>query len=200
MYKVLLTHIRNTYPEITDEDFNMIIKTTTYKEYRKKTNIWKEGDFVKDIGFVIKGCFRYFNTNKEGEERNTHFAVEDWWIGDLNSIMNDEPALQSIEVLEDARVLNIRKSDFKYLIENCVRFRRFTQKKRDRAYAATVKRLANINEHAEVRYETLLKKYPDALNRIPLYHIASYLGIKPESLSRLRKTMAQTKKSHKAIH
>lgn len=199
MYQTLLNHIKNTYPEITDEDFNMIIKTTSYKEYCKKTTIWSEGDYLKDIAFVIKGCFRYFNTNKEGEERNTHFAVEDWWIGDLNSIMDDQPALQSIEVLEDSKVLSIKKSDYKNLIENCVGFRRFTQKKRDRAYAATVKRLADMNERAEIRYENLIKKYPDALNRIPLYHIASYLGIEPESLSRLRKSMAQSKKSHKFL-
>lgn len=199
MYQTLLTHIRNTYPEITEEDFNMIIKTTSYKEYCKKTIVWREGDFTKEIGFVIKGCFRYFNINKDGEERNTHFAVEDWWIGDLNSIMDDQPALQSIEVLEDSKVLSIKKSDFNYLIENCVGFRRFTHRKRNRAYAATVKRLADVNERAEVRYENLIKKYPDALNRIPLYHIASYLGIKPESLSRLRKSIAQSKKSQKII-
>ena len=194
MYKTLLIHIKETYSEITDEDFNMIIKTTFYTEYCKKTIVWREGDYPKDIGFVIKGCFRYFNTNKDGEERNTHFAVEDWWIGDLNSILHDQPALQSIEALEDSIVLSIKKPDYKNLIENCAGFRRFTYKKRDRAYAATVKRLADINEPAEVRYENLIKKYPDALNRIPLYHIASYLGIKPESLSRLRKSMARSKK------
>lgn len=194
MYQILLDHIKETCPEISDDDFNCIIKTTSYKEYSKKTMLWREDDHLILAGFVTKGCFRVFNTNKIGVERNTHFAMEGWWIGDLNSILYDQPALQSVEALEDSGVLTIKKADFKDLIENCKGFRRFTYKKRDRSYAAAVKRLANVNEPAEVRYENLIKKYPGALNRIPLYHIASYLGIKPESLSRLRKSMSRSKK------
>ncbi len=155
--------------------------------------LWREGDYLREVGFVIKGCFRIFNTNMLGTERNTHFAMKNWWIGDLTSIMYDQPALQSIEALEDSVVLSIKKQEYKDLIEHCEGFRKFTFKKRDRAYAATVKRLADINEPANVRYENLIKKYPGALNRIPLYHIASYLGIKPESLSRLRKNMSRLK-------
>ena len=197
MYNILLNHIKETYSEITDDDFNTIIKSTTLKKYAKKTIVWKEGDYVSEACFVVKGCFRYFNTNENGYERNTHFAMDNWWFGDVNSILNDKPAKQSSQALEDSTVLCFIKEDYKNLIENCVGFRRFTRMKRDRSYEATVKRLADINRPAEVRYENLIKKYPDALMRIPLYHIASYLGITPESLSRLRKIISSSVKTKK---
>lgn len=193
---VLLNHIKATYPEISDHDFNMIIRSTSLKEIPKKTILWKEGCLVKEADFVIKGCFRFFQSNKEGEEQNTLFAIEDYWIGDINSLLYDQPTLQSIQALEDSKVLSFEKNEFKNLMENCEGFRKFTLQKRARAYEETVKRLVSINESAEVRYENLVKKFPELENRIPLYHVASYLGITPESLSRLRKTMSSKKSLH----
>lgn len=188
MFKILLNHIRSSYPDLSEGDFNMIMRVASMKEYQKKQIIWKEGDYVNEVDFVLKGCFRYYHTNQLGHERNTHFAVEEWWIGDFISLLHDKPTLQNIQALEDANVICFEKRDFKDLMEKCLGFRNFTHLKRDRAYEAAVQRLAMTNEPAEVRYDNLLKKYPDALNRIPLYHIASYLGITPESLSRLRKS------------
>ncbi len=174
---VLLNHIKATYPEISDHDFNMIIRSTSLKEIPKKTILWKEGCLVKEADFVIKGCFRFFQSNKEGEEQNTLFAIEDYWIGDINSLLYDQPTLQSIQALEDSKVLSFEKNEFKNLMENCEGFRKFTLQKRARAYEETVKRLVSINESAEVRYENLVKKFPELENRIPLYHVASYLGL-----------------------
>ena len=168
----------------------MIFKTITVEEIPKKTILWKIGDHVKKTRFVVKGCFRYFNINENGHECTTHFAMEDYWIGDFNSIINDEPARQNIQSLEDAMVICIDRNDFKRLMEECLSFSKFTYIKRSRAYDASIQRVAELNESAEVRYQHLIKKHPEALLRIPLYHIASYLGITPESLSRLRKKMA----------
>ena len=192
MYNILLNHIKETYPEISDDDFTMIIKRTSIKSYPKKTILWREGDYVRESIFVIKGCFRYFTTDENGHERNTRFAMENWWFGDMQSILYHEPSKQSGQALEDSTAISFTKEDFKYLLENCEGLKRFTRIKRDRSYEANIKRLAEIHKPAEVRYENLIKKYPDALSRIPLYHIASYLGITPESLSRLRKIISSS--------
>jgi len=141
-----------------------------------------------------QGCFRYFITNQEGHEHTTHFALDNWWIGDINSILNNVPSKQSIESLEDSTVLRFEKADFKFLMENCTGFRKFTNIKRNRAYEARVDQLSDMHEPAEVRYENLMKLHPEALYRLPLFHIASYLGITPESLSRLRKKIASSDK------
>ena len=188
MFKRLLEHIRETYPEVTDQDFNKIIQVVNLKEYKKKDILWKEGDLPHEVLFVLKGCFRFYSTNQLGQETNTQFAVEDWWLGDIGSLLHDKPAQQSVQALEDAQVLCFEKPDYKNLLENCYSFRKFTNSKRDKSYEAAVNRLASINEPAEVRYANFLKKYPTLLNRISLYHVASYLGITPESLSRIRKS------------
>jgi len=187
MFKILLNHIQETLPEITDADFNMIIREANFKEYPKKHILWSEGHFVNEAYFILKGCFRYYTTSQSGHEKNTMFAFEEWWIGDFISLLQDKPTHQNIQALEDCQVLSFEKSGFKNLMENCEGFRKFTYLKRDKAYESALSRLALIDEPAEERYENLIKKYPNALNRIPLFHIASYLGITPESLSRLRK-------------
>jgi len=191
MYKTLFNHIKATSPDFTDEDFNMVIKAVSIKEYPKKSILWKQGEYVRGGGYVYRGCFRFFMTNTEGQERTTYFALEDYWIGDYNSILYREPSAQSIEALEDSIVLFFSNNEFKNLIDHCEGFRKFTLIKRSKAYNASLKRIVDLHESAETRYLNLMKKYPDALNRIPLYHIASYLGIKPESLSRLRKKMSE---------
>jgi len=195
MYKKLYNHIKETYPPITDGDFSMIIKSTSLKEYKKKCILWKEGEYVKLGGYVVKGCFRYYITNEDGHEYTTQFAMDDWWVGDMNSMLHNVPSKQNLQSLEDSTILQIEQSDYKNLIDNCSGFRKFIKIKRDRAYEATVNRLADINESAEARYENLMKLHPDALFRLPLYHIASYLGITPESLSRLRKKLASSNRS-----
>ena len=193
MFKTLYNHIKATNPDFTDEEFNMVIKFASIKEYPKKTILWKQGDYVNVGGFVYKGCFRYFMTNSEGQERTTYFAMEDYWIGNFGSIINGEPTAQSIEALEDSVVIVFTNIEYRQLLDQCKGFRKFTYIKRNRAYDAALKKIVDLHEPAETRYLNLMKRYPEAIIRIPLYHIASYLGIKPESLSRIRKKMSEGK-------
>ena len=191
MYNTLLNHIKETYPAITDEEFGMVMKAANFKEYPKKMVLWKNGDLVKEAAFILKGCLRYYTITEAGFEKNTMFAFEDWWIGDFISLLQDKPTNQNIQALEDCHAISFEKSNFRYLMEHCDSFRKFTYLKRDKAYETTLSRLSLIDEPAETRYDNLVIKYPQAVNRIPLYHIASYLGITPESLSRLRKNKTQ---------
>lgn len=190
MFKTLFNHIKNTNPDFTDDEFNMLIKIITVKEYPKKTLLWRQGDFVNEGGYVYKGCFRYFMMNADGQERTTYFAFEDYWIGDYGSVIYKENSAQSVEALEDSIVLVLTNSDHRHLLEHCEGFRRFENIKRSRAYDASLKKIVDLHEPAETRYLNLMNKYPHVINRVPLYHIASYLGITPESLSRIRKKMS----------
>ena len=187
MFKTLLNHFKATNPDFSDDEFNEVIKRISIDEYPRKTILWRQGDRVSKGGFVYKGCFRYFMTNADGQERTTYFAFEDYWVGDYSSLISGEPASQSIEALEDSIIMNITNSDHKYLLDNCEAFRKFEDIKRTRAYDASLKKIVDLHEPAEIRYQNLMIKYPQLINRVPLFHIASYLGITPESLSRLRK-------------
>ncbi len=190
VFKTLYNHIKLANPDFTDDEFNMIIKLVTVKEYPKKTILWRQGESVHANGYVIKGCFRYYMTNEEGQERTTYFAFEDYWIGDYGAVISGDKAAQSIEALEDSVVLELTNNDHRHLLDHCEGFRKFDNIKRNRRYDASIKKIVDLHETAETRYLNLIKKNSQVIKRVPLFHIASYLGITPESLSRIRKKMA----------
>jgi CRP-like cAMP-binding protein len=191
LYDLLYKHLIKDVPEYPDEEFNQLIKILKPREYPKKTSLFREGNICQYGSFITKGCFRYFTTNSEGSEFITHFAFEDWWVGDLYSLLNETPAKFSLESLEDCKLLTLSGKEFRSLLENSPSFAKFQQLKRDRAYEAAMTRSTDIKESAEQRYEKFIDKYPEGLQRIPQYYIASYLGITPESLSRLRKKLCE---------
>jgi len=167
------------------------MKVIQIKEIAKKEIITKAGHLCKYAAYVSKGCFRFFKTNKNGVEYVTLFAFEDYWVGDMNSLMNREPAKMNVQALEDSTIMAINSRDFQSLIKTCPGFSEFTRIKRLKAYDAVLEHSVDVNESAETRYEKLLQRYPKISQRVPLYHMASYLGITPESLSRIRKNLYQ---------
>ncbi len=189
MFKTLYNHFKETNPDLSDDEFSMIIKFISVKEIPKKTILWHQGALVNEGGYVYKGCFRYFVLNAKGEEQTTYFAFENYWIGHYGSIINNEPSSQSVESLEDSVVMVLTNKDHRLLLNQCEGFRKFDDIKRTRSYDASVKKIVDLHESAEIRYLNLVNKHPEVIRRIPLYHIASYLGITPESLSRIRKKM-----------
>jgi len=176
-------------PSYTEEHFNTLIKVVQVMNISKKEILYKEGEICKYACFVYKGLFRYYKTNKEGEEHVTQFGFEDYWIGDAGSLTNNSMTNMTLQALEDSTVMAIEAKDYRRILVDCPGFSEFTRIKRDRAYNTVMERSVDVNENAEARYAKLLKIYPDISQRVALYHIASYLGIKPESLSRIRKNL-----------
>lgn len=189
MFNLLHTHIKKVVSQYPEEEFNLLQRCIQVKEVPKKTIWLREGNICQYGSYVVKGCFRFYTTNYEGLELISHFAVEDWWIGDVQSILYKTPSKFSIEALEDSTLLSIPSVDYNYLLNQSPAFSDFKRKVRSRAYQAAIERSANLRENAEARYNKLLSIYPGLVNRIPQYYIASYLGITPESLSRLRKNI-----------
>ncbi len=165
------------------------MKVIHIQEVAKKEIIYKEGEICKYGSFVFKGCFRYYKTNMEGEEYVSLFAFEDYWIGDLNSMINGQPTKMSLQALEKSTLMSINAEDHENLLKNCPGFAEVTRIKRAKAYESAMEHSFDVNESAEIRYRKLLKQYPTLSQRVALYHIASFLGITPESLSRIRKNI-----------
>ena len=189
MYKTLFNHIQAASPSYTEEHFNTLIKVIQVKELSKKELFFEEGKECEFGGYVFKGCLRYFKTNEDGDELVTQFAFEDHWVGDVNSLVNGGPSKMTLQTLEDSTIMAIHTDDFKYLVKDCPGFSQFQRIKRDRAYDAAMERTVDVNESAEARYAKLLKRYPEISQRVALYHMASYLGVTPESLSRIRRKL-----------
>ena len=160
------------------------------KKVSKRGILLSEGNICKFAYYVVEGCFRYFTTNSEGAQFNTLFAFEDWWIGDMKGLVHRTPSKINIEALEDCSLLAISATDYNYLLQNSHWFATFKQRLKAKAYQAAVDHSNLLHECAEVKYANLLSQFPSITQRIPQYHIASYLGITPESLSRLRKKLA----------
>ena len=187
MYDRLIGHFKRRSPDYPEDELNLLLKYFKVEEVPKKHPVLSEGEICKAGSYVVEGCFRYYAINSEGVEVNSQFAFEDWWIGDLQGILNCTPSRFFIESLEKSVLLTINSVDYNYLLQNSKAFSDFKLKVRARSYQALVERTLDLSESAEVRYIRLVNKNPQILQRVPQYHIASYLGITPESLSRLRK-------------
>lgn len=189
MYKNLFSHIQRDYPAYSVEHFNNLIKVIKIKEVAKKEIILEQGGICSYAAYVYKGCFMYTKNNADGEEYVSQFALDEYWIGDISSLMHQIPAKFSIEALEDSTLMTIERQDFEHLLTSCPGFSNFTRIKREKAYDSALERTVDLNESADIRYKKLLKRYPKISQHVPLYHMASYLGITPESLSRIRKNL-----------
>ena len=176
-------HISLTLVE--EELFKSLLK---HRVLRKRYFLVQEGDLCKSEHFVAKGCFRVFATDKDGNDHNVMFAVEDWWISDMQSYLTGLPATLNIEALEDSEVLYIDKADLDRLFEEVPAFNKFFRVLLQNAFVAQQNRiLSTISNTAEERYATFIKKHAQFEQRIPQHHIASYLGVSPETLSRIRR-------------
>jgi len=173
--------------KITDTEFEQFLKLVFEKTFDKKDFLVEEGNECNYIYFINKGsCYSYITDNK-GEKHAVQFALEGYWISDLFSFFSDKKAIYTIEALEQLNVIALNKKNFKKACDNIPVFDRFFRVLIQNAYVSVQYRLAKTNsEDAEKRYFEFSKLHPDFIQRIPQYLIASYLGIKPQSLSRIR--------------
>jgi len=151
-----------------------------------------EGDICKHLTFVNSGCLREYTIDNKGAEHIIQFAIEDWWVSDLNSFLSGLPATHNIDALQDSEVLLLEKSSRNKLLEECPKMERFFRLLLESNYIVTHQRVADsLSKSAEERYLRFIKTYPKLFEQIPQNQIASYLGITPQSLSRIRKEMTQ---------
>ena len=109
------------YINLSEEDFQQFVKPFELKTFKKKELVLKEGDYCLFEGFVLKGCFKICYLNENGFEQTLYFAVEGWWITDIDSLINNVPSILNIEALEDSEVLMISKEDKEHCMKPCHR-------------------------------------------------------------------------------
>jgi len=158
------------------------------KHLRRKQYLLQEGEVCKYMCFLIKGSGRMYSVNEKGHEHTIRFAIENWWLGDYESYNYLTPSRYNIEVLEDSEVLMIDHSGMQKLIAKIPAIDLMVKNIDQKGTVATQNRIhSSISQSADERYDQLIKSYPEFLNRFPQSLIASYLGISPETLSRIRK-------------
>lgn len=162
------------------------------KSFDKKDVIVEEGTQCNYIYFIVEGSCYSFYTDDKGEEHAMQFSLEGYWISELYSFFSGKKSIYTVQALEPTRVLALNKDSFNKACDTMPAFDKYFRLLIQNAYVALQYRLAKTNsEDAEHRYNEFAKLYPQFVQRIPQYLIASYLGIKPQSLSRIRKELAQ---------
>lgn len=195
MFELLRLHIGKRV-HITDEEFSRLTQFFTPKTVRKRQFLLQEGDVCRNLAFVNSGCLREYTVDHKGDEHIIQFAIQDWWVSDLNSFLSGTPSTQNIDALQDSVVLLLENTAREKLFESVPAMERFFRLLLEANYVATHKRINDaLSASAEDRYLTFIQTYRQLAEQIPQNQIASYLGITPQSLSRIRNELSQKKKS-----
>ena len=173
---------------ITDVIQEKLNKITVKKEIAKGAHILSEDSLKKQHIFVLDGCLRSFYRMENGKEVTLQFAIKNWWIGDYITLYTENKSILSIEAMTKSTILLINKVAIEQLYREHPEFETFQRKNMERRMAALQKRILNLLSLTAVeKYDQFIKEYAEFAQIIPNYQIASYLGITPESLSRVRK-------------
>lgn len=193
MYNVFFQKF-NQKVSLTEQEENVIKKHLTPKKLRKRQYLLQEGDICKSIALVEKGAMRSYLVDPDGQEHITAFALEGWTIGDLSSFHSELPSIQNIEALEDCELVLVSKSSHDELLKTMPKYETYIRLLITDAYMALQKRTLNmISLSLDDRYKAFIDTYPNIAQRVPQHMIASYMGLSPETLSRIRSRMNNSK-------
>lgn len=186
----LIDHFQKYLP-LEEEEKEMIAGRASRRKIKRRQMILQEDFTCKHYTFVVQGCFRMYAVDDKGTEHNVQFAAENDWIADIGSFHSGKPSGFFIEALEPSEIIQIERQDLYFLYLNVPKLDRIFKVIIENKFVELQNRvLQNISSTAQQRYLYFLEQYPHLANRLPNTQIASYLGITPEFLSKIRKDLS----------
>jgi CRP-like cAMP-binding protein len=189
MHPLLAAHLRKkaTFTEAELAAIDAVGKPFALK---RKERLLEPGNICRFEAFITKGVLRSYTTDAKGSEHTNQLAFEDHWVGDLYSSATNTPSMLCIEAIEPSEGVLFNRADMEQLYQTIPAMNTVMRILLQNAYVALQRRHnATLSISAEERYLHLLNYQPNIIQRVPLVHIASYLGITPESLSRIRRQL-----------
>ena len=184
--KELLSKIKSSIT-LSPEAEDYLVSISKEKTVAKGEILIQQGQDVKNTYFVTSGCLRSYCIDKNGKEYTLQFAIKDWWISDFIAIYNNQLATLTVESITDSKVIAFNAKTLDEIFVQFPEFEVFQRKNLERHVVSTHQRILNqLQLTAPERYNLFLEQYPDIEKYTPNYHIASYLGITQQSLSRIR--------------
>jgi CRP-like cAMP-binding protein len=191
MFDLLRHHITKRI-DLGDEAFATCCAFFVPRKVKKNRFLLEQGDVCRHLIFVNDGCLREYHVDHKGEEHVAQFAIRDWWISDLESFLAGTPSTQCIDTLQDSDILVLERDARERMLAAVPGMERFFRMLAEKKIIAASERIrSTLSKAAEERYLDFLDMYPTLAQTVPQRDIASYLGITPQSLSRIRKELAQ---------
>jgi CRP-like cAMP-binding protein len=176
---------------LTQAEQEQVMTYLSSKKLRRRQYLLQEGDVCKSVAFIEKGALREYSLDESGAEHIVQFGLEGWYIADMYSFLTGEPATYNIDAIEDCELVIITREAYDEMLKTIPRFETLMRINITGAYLALQRRLtATVQDNLETRYQAFIRAYPNIVQRVPQHMIASYLGATPETLSRVRKRMA----------
>ncbi|MHB1146022.1 MAG: Crp/Fnr family transcriptional regulator [Lutibacter sp.] len=191
MFATILKHVNQhiTLTETEEAYFKSVLFTV---QINKRKKLVQPSTFVKHEYFVVKGCLIGYYLDDAGKKNIIQFAIENWWIGDFDAFYNGVPSKFYIEAIEDSALLAIHYDDLQHLFETFPKFERYFRILVTGGFVSLQSRiLSSLQKETTVRYLEFCKAYPSIEQRVANYHIANYLGVSAESLSRIRRKLVK---------
>ncbi len=194
MYDKLKIYCKAKVP-LTNEELNLIDKYFELRNLKKKEFLLLDGKICNFIGFIAEGTIRHFHI-KDGIEKTCDISFENSWVTDFQSFTHNTSCIMNLQAMEDTNVFVIRKENLYKLYNECNKFETFGRLMAEQvAQRATEIAMSLSSDKPEERFQNLLKKQPDIFQRVPQKYIANFLGVSPESLSRIRNRIFKKAKS-----
>lgn len=188
-HEILFRHLEKKV-NLTLDEKNTIKGFFTPKKLEKKQLLLKEGTSCTHLAFVTKGLLKAYNTDGRANEHINQFSPEGWWTSDMGSFFSGDPSFYSIDAIEDSEVLLIPSGDFEDLTIKVPSMDRYFRILFQKSLITKERRLVSSQTHTAIeKYRMVLEKSPEIIARVPQVLLASYLGITPETLSRLKRQL-----------
>lgn len=189
MFDILISHIQQKV-ELNEKETELLQSFFIQKKLRKKQYLLQAGDVCKYLAFVSKGILKSYILDEKGNEKINLFGFEGWWISDFNSFIHEEKAVLNIDVIENAELLLISHENYEKLTVQIPKMDRYFRILYQNSLVTKDHRLIISNNYtAEEKYLHLVKNNPEMIQKLSHSLIASYLGLSPETISRIRKKM-----------
>jgi len=190
MIRLLQQNIKN-HINLSEQELNSFCNLFQPAALKKKAFLLKHGEICKFEGFVVKGLFKVYHIDADGFDQVLYFAMENWWITDIDSFTNAIPSQLYIEALEDSEVLLISKENKEFAYADLPQIEKLFRVMTQKTHVALQRRMIdNLSKIANQRYLEFIQKYPLLVQRLTNQQIAAYLGVTNVFLSKIRKKIA----------
>ena len=183
--EILLQNI-NKHISLSKEQEEQLVALLKSKKLKKKQFFLQEGEVQKHAVFVTEGCLRSYSIDKNGFEHVLQFAPVGWWIGDMRSLVTQQPGILNIDAIDDSEIILLLRSDLETIYTSIPKMERFFRILAENSLATYQHRLIdNLSLSAMERYNNFCSLYPSLIEYLPQKQVASYIGVTPEFLSKM---------------